>query len=153
MLYTNVLRECPKGFENVNIKEKECYGNVFKFAERNRILFKEEKMKIAYGFLNDPDLGSNLWIRHCFILDKNNNILDITLLNKSNIKNNRYIIFKTFDSGDELLKNKEFNKDTSLSKSLLSYEKKILLNYVEENMIDIIKKLKHSQDIMVFKDF
>ena len=70
-----------------------------------------------------------------------------------NIKNNRYIIFKTFDSGDELLKNKEFNKDTSLSKSLLSYEKKILLNYVEENMIDIIKKLKHSQDIMVFKDF
>ena len=50
MLYTNVLRECPKGFENVNIKEKECYGNVFKFAERNRILFKPQKINIDYVF-------------------------------------------------------------------------------------------------------
>lgn len=153
MVYTKVLGECPKGFIKPHIKPNECYGNVFKFAERNRKLFKEENMKIAYGFLNDPNLADNLWFRHCFILDKNNNVLDITLLNKSNVTNNRYIVFKTFNSSDDLLKNEEFIKDTSLSKSLLPYEKHILSKYVDDNMVDMIKKSRHSQDIMVLKTF
>ena len=76
MVYTKVLDKIPEGFIKVNAKLKECYNNVFHFAMINSELFKTENMRIAYGFMNDKNTSEYLWFRHCFILDKKNNIID-----------------------------------------------------------------------------
>lgn len=149
MKINNVISKLPCGFKKTLVIEKECYNNTYRFVERNKEEFLKRKMKIAYGFFNTPTLGGNLWIRHCFIIDSENQALDITLLDKMNTKENRYIVFKTFNSVDELLKIDEYMKDTSLSRYLVNYEKAELLKYVDENMKNLIANSKYGNDVVL----
>ena len=124
-------------------------NNTYRFVADNKAEFTKRKLKIAYGFFNTPDLGGNLWIRHCFVIDSENQVLDVTLMDKMNTKDNRYIVFKTFDSIEELLRINEYMEDTSLSKYLVDYEKEELLKYTDENMKNLIVNSRCGNDVVL----
>ena len=151
MVYTKVLDKIPEGFIKVNAKLKECYNNVFHFAIINSELFKTENMRIAYGFMNDKNTSEYLWFRHCFILDKKNNIIDITFLeNDIPVQGNRYIIFKTFKNANQLLKIDNFLDNPSLAGHLLNEEKELLKQYVDIAQYKFIENSTFANDIVVF---
>ena len=151
MVYTKVLDKIPEGFIKVNAKLKECYNNVFHFAMINSELFKTENMRIAYGFMNDKNTSEYLWFRHCFILDKKNNIIDITFLeNDIPVQGNRYIIFKTFKNANQLLKIDNFLDNPSLAGHLLNEEKALLKQYVDIAQYKFIENSTFANDIVVF---
>ena len=151
MVYTKVLDKIPEGFIKVNAKLKECYNNVFHFAMINSELFKTENMRIAYGFMNDKNTSEYLWFRHCFILDKKNNIIDITFLeNDIPVQGNRYIIFKTFKNANQLLKIDNFLDNPSLAGHLLNEEKELLKQYVDIAQYKFIENSTFANDIVVF---
>ena len=151
MVYTKVLDKIPEGFIKVNAKLKECYNNVFHFAMINSELFKTENMRIAYGFMNDKNTSEYLWFRHCFILDKKNNIIDITFLeNDIPVQGNRYIIFKTFKNANQLLKIDNFLDNPSLAGHLLNEEKELLKQYVDIAQYKFIENATFANDIVVF---
>ena len=151
MVYTKVLDKIPEGFIKVNAKLKECYNNVFHFAMINSELFKTENMRIAYGFMNDKNTSEYLWFRHCFILDKKNNIIDITFLeNDIPVQGNRYIIFKTFKNANQLLQIDNFLDNPSLAGHLLNEEKELLKQYVDIAQYKFIENSTFANDIVVF---
>ena len=151
MVYTKVLDKIPEGFIKVNAKLKECYNNVFHFAMINSELFKTENMRIAYGFMNAKNTSEYLWFRHCFILDKKNNIIDITFLeNDIPVQGNRYIIFKTFKNANQLLKIDNFLDNPSLAGHLLNEEKELLKQYVDIAQYKFIENSTFANDIVVF---
>ena len=151
MVYTKVLDKIPEGFIKVNAKLKECYNNGFHFAMINSELFKTENMRIAYGFMNDKNTSEYLWFRHCFILDKKNNIIDITFLeNDIPVQGNRYIIFKTFKNANQLLKIDNFLDNPSLAGHLLNEEKELLKQYVDIAQYKFIENSTFANDIVVF---
>lgn len=151
MVYTKVLDKIPEGFIKVNAKLKECYNNVFHFAMINSELFTTENMRIAYGFMNDKNTSEYLWFRHCFILDKKNNIIDITFLeNDIPVQGNRYIIFKTFKNANQLLKIDNFLDNPSLAGHLLNEEKELLKQYVDIAQYKFIENSTFANDIVVF---
>ena len=151
MVYTKVLDKIPEGFIKVNAKLKECYNNVFHFAMINSELFKNENMRIAYGFMNDKNTSEYLWFRHCFILDKKNNIIDITFLeNDIPVQGNRHIIFKTFKNANQLLKIDNFLDNPSLAGHLLNEEKELLKQYVDIAQYKFIENSTFANDIVVF---
>lgn len=151
MVYTKVLDKIPEGFIKVNAKLKECYNNVFHFAMINSELFKTENMRIAYGFMNDKNTSEYLWFRHCFILDKKNNIIDITFLeNDIPVQGNRYIIFKIFKNANQLLKIDNFLDNPSLAGHLLNEEKELLKQYVDIAQYKFIENSTFANDIVVF---
>lgn len=136
----------PYGFDEIETVKKLCYINVGNFAMHNDEEFKKLNMKIAYGFCNNPELGENLWFRHCFIL-YNNEILDITL-DLDDVKR-RYIVFKTFDNFDELVETNVFLEDTSLAKYLIKEERELIVPFLSKDMKSILKNYKHAQDVIL----
>lgn len=151
MVYTKVLDKIPEGFIKANAKLKECYNNVFHFAMINSELFETENMRIAYGFMNDKNISEYLWFRHCFILDKKNNIIDITFLeNDIPVQGNRYIIFKTFKNANQLLKIDNFLDNPTLAGHLLNEEKELLKQYVDIAQYKFIENSTFANDIVVF---
>ena len=151
MVYTKVLDKIPEGFIKANAKLKECYNNVFHFAMINSELFKTENMRIAYGFMNDRNISEYLWFRHCFILDKKNNIIDITFLeNDIPVQGNRYIIFKTFKNANQLLKIDNFLDNPTLAGHLLNEEKELLKQYVDIAQYKFIENSTFANDMVVF---
>lgn len=151
MVYTKVLDKIPEGFIKANAKLKECYNNVFHFAMINSELFKTENMRIAYGFMNDKNISEYLWFRHCFILDKKNNIIDITFLeNDIPVQGNRYIIFKTFKNANQLLKIDNFLDNPTLAGHLLNEEKELLKQYMDIAQYKFIENSTFANDMVVF---
>lgn len=136
----------PDEFEELEYIKKLCYINVGNFAMHNNKLFKKYNMKIAYGFCNNPTLGEKLWFRHCFVLYKDR-IIDVTLP-FDNI-NRRYIVFKTFNSFNELVETDVFLKDTSMIKYLLEDERKLVEPLLDNNFKELINNYKHSQDTIM----
>lgn len=152
MLITQSLKEYPKELIKTEVKPKDYYNNVFKFADLNKAKFQEENMKIAYGYANDTRLSEDLWFRHCFILDKYNNVLDLTALQNNTANYYRYIVFKTFNSTDVLFKYKEYKKDTSLIKSLHPYEQHVIRKYLNYHMSAMITTPKQSHRMLYLQN-
>ena len=89
--------------------------------------------------------------RHCFILDKKNNIIDITFLeNDIPVQGNRYIIFKTFKNANQLLKIDNFLDNPTLAGHLLNEEKELLKQYVDIAQYKFIENSTFANDIVVF---
>ncbi|MGF7035356.1 hypothetical protein J2T17_006364 [Paenibacillus mucilaginosus] len=92
--------ESLKLYKKMQSEVKECYQNIFEIVLKYNKKFATGKWKIAYGYLLEPNLSS--MIRHCFIINENNEAIDPTLYTYSEDKQERdYISFKLFDSLDE----------------------------------------------------
>jgi hypothetical protein len=71
-----------------------CYNNVFELTHRYFDRFVDERFKIAYGYWGNPEL--NL-IRHCYIIDNKDRIIDPSILmlsfNSNLLSNAGYFTF------------------------------------------------------------
>lgn len=145
----NSIKNLPDGFKKPIVKKKECYNNTILFCMLNEKKFNEQNMKIAYGYFNQPTLAGNLWFRHCFVINSNDEVIDIPCMEEENILENRYVVFKTFNSISELMDIPEYTKDTSLNYQLLSDEKELLLQCIDDSMREMTKETRYSQDIVI----
>ena len=69
---------------------KQCYFNVFCVTDNYTENFKSGKWKVAYGFLHCFD---DLYVRHCYILDEHDRVIDPTLMIRNSIPEKDYITF------------------------------------------------------------
>ena len=77
------------------IQVKQCYNNVFRVVTDNIHKFKSNQWRVAYGYTNILD---NILCRHCFILDENNKVIDVTVYAKSTLDLDRkYYVMKIFE--------------------------------------------------------
>ena len=86
---------------------KECYNNTFKIMSEYGYDFWKNNWKIAYGYTRvfSHDI---LFVRHAFILDENNDVVDATYIftdiHKRDIEDDKeYFVMKIFNNGDEYL--------------------------------------------------
>ena len=128
------------------IQIKECYVNVFRVFGEHYSKFKTKEWRVAYGYLRVfPD--KPVYCRHCFILDRNNEVIDVTLVallqdkGKLNLEDettysalveerevkNKYLLMHIYDDPDEYLKViEEEDLQPALIMTLLKEEHQIL---------------------------
>lgn len=94
------------------IVKKECYNNIFRLISSDidiLSMISKRAWKIAYGsMLVSPEIP--IQVRHCFLLDENNQVIDPTLINlQKDTDGIFYHVAFTFDSmaayTDAILKN------------------------------------------------
>lgn len=77
------------------IEVKLCYNNVFRVVTDNINKFNSNQWKVAYGYMN---VFANVLCRHCFIIDENNKVIDVTVYANSNLDLDRkYYVMKIFE--------------------------------------------------------
>lgn len=77
------------------IKPKECYTNIFSVLSQEFSKFESGEWRVAYGFVSSIDC---IYCRHCFILDKNDRVIDPTMYASERDTTNRiYYVMKVFD--------------------------------------------------------
>lgn len=77
------------------IKPKECYTNIFSVLSQEFSKFESGEWRVAYGFVSSIDC---IYCRHCFILDKNDRVVDPTMYASERDTTNRiYYVMKVFD--------------------------------------------------------
>lgn len=113
-----------------NFKDGFCYELIKEIYDEKKI---KENYSIAYGYLKD---STNYVMRHCFIIDKNDNVIDPILLKHQNLRYNelKYYIIKKFkpeEYGNFLLENK--NKRIDLKNELFNDEKNVIKNIILKN--------------------
>lgn len=119
------------------IEQKQCYTNVFYTIAYYHEKFNTGEWKIAYGYINIFDNG-NLMARHCYIVNEDNEAIDVTLFeltnfNKENYESDTHYSFKIFDSVDEYLEEVERNSNyPDLIKPLWNIELKIAHKWAKD---------------------
>ena len=88
--------ESKKLYENNKniIEPKMCYNNIFAIVTKHIEKFTLREYRVAYGYVSS---FGNLLARHCFIVDKNETVIDPNVFTTSNIKNREYYITKCFE--------------------------------------------------------
>lgn len=122
-----------------HIMPKNCYNNIFNILNshsRYGDLLHKGVWKIAYGYVKVAK-GSNFLIRHCFILDENNYVIDPTLFACSGEDSREYYItFLVFKSVQSYLDAIEVN---SFYPDLVHYarkvEKELIMKAFNNNLI------------------
>jgi len=71
-----------KSMYNSLIKIGECYTNIWNIFSKTNYLQTHENIRIAYGYVNCPEV-KGLYLRHCFFIDSNNKIIDPTLADEN----------------------------------------------------------------------
>lgn len=59
-----------------DVRPKECYRNIFHASIRCLDDFIKGDLRIAYGYMQSLE---NVYVRHCFILDKEDRVIDPTI--------------------------------------------------------------------------
>jgi len=91
-LTLSVYEECKH-----SIEMKQCYNNIFNVLTRSYNKFSSGEWRVAYGYVL---VVQNIMARHCFIVTKDNTIVDPTLVTTSSFdkyKDKYYISFKIFE--------------------------------------------------------
>lgn len=128
--------------KDILIEEKACYINTFIVVDRYMENFKSGKWKVAYGYMQiaeDKNLN-NLYCRHAFVLDENEDVIDVTLallcdkddgarnIDDEAKSENKYIVMKVFEDVDEYI-------DT-----LMKYDGDACLSfYLRDEYLDLLK--------------
>ena len=81
---------------------KECYINVFHAVCNNMDKVKTGKWKIAYGYISSIQ---NLLVRHCFIIDENDMVIDPTIYATilEHKEDSDYYVMYVFDNIEEYI--------------------------------------------------
>ncbi len=86
------------------VEPKMCYNNIYHVAcyEVGRI--KNNKFKVAYGYISLNE-EKTLYARHCFFVS-DNTVIDPTIIanHKDNNECYDYLVFKVFDSYEEYIR-------------------------------------------------
>ena len=83
------------------IKQKECYSNVFNIMDYDPKPFRDGTWKISYGYV---EAMSGLYCRHCFIVDKDDRVIDpTTFTHKEPPTQRAYYVMYIFDDLDDYL--------------------------------------------------
>lgn len=133
---------------NLLLEQKQCYTNTFMIVTEYREKFKLGLWKVAYGYMKiTKDI--NLYCRHAFILDENNDVIDVTLAmlcdnklsdtsqnidEESNIED-KYIVMKVFDKVEEYLSALEENDRFVALETYLRKEDAKLLEWSMKNNV------------------
>lgn len=80
-----------------DIRIKECYSNVFRVAYHFPEQFMLGEWKVAYGYMQ---VHENLYVRHCFIVNKAGWAIDPTGCLLSMKKDTAYYSFVVLDYGE-----------------------------------------------------
>lgn len=102
---------------------KECYINVFRAVCNNMENVKSGKWKIAYGYVSSI---RNLLVRHCFIVDENNMVIDPTIYATilDDKEDTNYYVMYLFDDVEKYIDAIESeNGYPALDKYLMEYTK------------------------------
>ena len=134
------FQQCMEG-----IQIKECYTNVFCVFNHFFQKFRDGYWRVAYGYVK-IFLDKPLYCRHCFILDKDNRVIDVTLpallrhrgeldlenettfsvLEQVQKDSSNYLVMKVFDKPNEYLNAIENeNLFPALTSTLMSEEIKM----------------------------
>lgn len=77
---------------------KDCYRNIFRSIATNHEAFVEGDLRIAYGYMQSV---GNIYVRHCFILDKEGDVIDPTIYAHSdeaaNSREREYVPFAVLE--------------------------------------------------------
>lgn len=105
------------------VKVKECYINVFRVACTFFEKMRFGEWRIAYGYMTS---SVGLLIRHCFLIDENNAVIDPTLYAQNTVDEDRsYYVMKVYDTFSEYFDDvdKEDNYP-ALSRTLRTYDER-----------------------------
>lgn len=134
--------------KNLLLEKKQCYMNTFLVVTEYRENFKLGLWKVAYGYMKITK-DMNLYCRHAFVLDENNEVIDVTLAllcdnklsdishnidEESNIED-KYIVMKIFDDVEEYLSALEENDRFVDLETYLHKEDTELLEWSMKNNI------------------
>ncbi len=99
-LNVELSKEFYESFKD-EIKQKECYNNVFNIFTLCNKTFREGKWKTAYGYV---EVMAGFYCRHCFILNEDSTVIDPTIFTQSKPPLEReYYTMYVFDDVDEYL--------------------------------------------------
>lgn len=105
------------------VKVKECYINVYRVACTFFENMRFGEWRVAYGYMTS---SIGLLIRHCFLIDENNAVIDPTLFAQDTVDDDRsYYVMKVYDTFSEYLNavEKEDNYP-ALSRTLRPYDER-----------------------------
>ena len=102
--------------KDILVEQKACYTNTFLMVNKYMDKFINKEWKVAYGYMKIAENESlnHLYCRHAFILDENNEVIDITLaflcdtsITGRNIdeelSEDKYIVMKMFDNVEDYI--------------------------------------------------
>jgi hypothetical protein len=122
------------------LKPKFCYNNILELVDNFPSEFYQDKQLIAYGYLGIPNFN---FVRHCYIVTKDNIILDPTILalfeNEDDfiIRESIYYTFAKISYSNYMtiaFKSNRFEPDLKMFLKESEFE---FYNYAKENLIDI----------------
>lgn len=133
---------------NLLLEQKQCYTNTFMIVTEYSEKFKFGLWKVAYGYMKIAK-NMNLYCRHAFVLDENNDVIDVTLAllcdnklsdtsqnidEESNIED-KYIVMKVFDKVEEYISALEENDRYVALETYLRKEDAKLLEWSMKNNV------------------
>lgn len=119
-----------------HLEMKMCYNNIFECVTDYMSNFRSGKWKVAYGFTS---VMANVYCRHCFIIDENNNVIDPTIFTKSEqSKDTDFYVMFVFDDVDEYLSAIENDNYMPALENYLKDKDKQAFLWAHENGIVLI---------------
>lgn len=135
-MYDIDMEESKKIYEDMksDMKVKGCYDNiakvVIKYIPRHANEYKDAK--VVFGGWQLSAFGDNVFVRHCFLMTKDEKVIDPTYFVAPN-EGGKYIKFFEYDIPKylQLLE----NHNTSLDDLLFRPTNKIVQELMEKNII------------------
>lgn len=117
------------------IKMKQCYNNIYNVYERSIHTFSKMGWKIAYGFVTAHE---NLMARHCFIVTKENEVIDPTFVSLSHFDESEeylYLSYELLEPREYLSKLEKNDCDPSMMKSYIFKQEELRIYGLEKGLI------------------
>lgn len=133
--------------KNLLLEIKECYMNTFMVFTEYQEKFNVGLWRVAYGYMKiSKDV--NLYCRHAFVLDENDEVIDVTLallcdnkrsntirsINEESCTEDKYIVMKIFNAEEYLKALEENDKYVALETYLHEEDMKMLEWSVKNNI-------------------
>lgn len=102
--------------KDILVEQKACYTNTFLVVNRYMDKFTSKEWRVAYGYMkiSENENLNKLYCRHAFVLDQNDEVIDITLAFlcdtsmadrdiNNELSDDKYIIMKVFDDVEDYI--------------------------------------------------